>query len=96
MKLRNLRCALSHFRPSELRDHYASEMYGWFFEVGGNESHISLRMKLLTAWDVLKMHGRAAWCDLFGHNWEAVSADAENGSEELECLRCHMSHTCWF
>lgn len=34
-------------------------------------------------------HKLSAWiCERFGHQWHCYRCDAENGSEDFDCLRC--------
>lgn len=90
--------ATMHFGIKSMREHFASDMAGYQWESDGASwkwwDHFYYGV--LTIRDILYMRWTATVCEFKGHDWQIESCDPENGREEFECQRCHLSHTAQF
>lgn len=95
-------CALHLFNVRDIRQHFCSVMADieWEFGFESRQPDGRYRIPWSHYWsaccEVATCRLTAAWCELHGHEWEAVFADGENGTEDLVCSRCGIGqHIQW-
>jgi hypothetical protein len=78
------------------RDHYYHHIYEWSEMGDYTGENPSLRVRLKAAWRTLEDRFIGLVCLSRGHDFIVDGCDAENGSEELHCLRCGYNQTVRF